>query len=324
MIEPPGGGVGLSAVSAAAQATLVQRVQLLGDEGTRIVGVSADHLSVHMLRPYTNWEDFRPRILSAVDAYKKIARPEGINRFGLRYVNRITIDTETPDLGLYFSEPPIFPVFKHPARMTGFLERKEATFSDKPIRAVVTFADTGVKPAKHRELSSGCGRTLDVDRSPFPIDQDRQNAGRVEGSPTEMFLNPSSPMVHESYSMLYELLPSGSANASLIPVLKTDLISHSLVSVNATRDTHSALPAQPTVPVVRLNISGAIDDLLRVVASFTELASEASRQISLTPTPAMGVGNMDPWTEKKLRRIGLIEKKYRDGLDREQQRTGKT
>ncbi len=141
VIEPPGGGVGLSAVSAAAQATLVQRVQFLGDEGTRIVGVSADHLSVHMLRPYTNWEDFRPRILSAVDAYKKIARPEGINRFGLRYVNRITIDTETPDLGLYFSEPPIFPVFKHPARMTGFLERKEATFSDKPIRAVVTFAD---------------------------------------------------------------------------------------------------------------------------------------------------------------------------------------
>jgi uncharacterized protein (TIGR04255 family) len=36
------------------------RVQLLAEKGTRIVGISQDQLSVHMLRPYTQWEDFRP------------------------------------------------------------------------------------------------------------------------------------------------------------------------------------------------------------------------------------------------------------------------
>ena len=46
-----------------------QRVQFLGEGGTRIVGVGADQLSVHMLRPYTGWESFRPQIHQALDAY---------------------------------------------------------------------------------------------------------------------------------------------------------------------------------------------------------------------------------------------------------------
>ena len=68
------------------------RVQLLAEKGTRIIGIGTDQLSVHMLRPYTKWEEFQPRIMQALDAYREVASPEGVTRLGLRYINRIVIN----------------------------------------------------------------------------------------------------------------------------------------------------------------------------------------------------------------------------------------
>lgn len=117
------------------------RVQLLAKGGTRIVGVGADQLSVHMLRPYTEWEDFRPRITEALLAYREVAEPEGISRVGLRYINRISLEGSSPDLAKYFRFPPHLPEVEPSTRMLAFFDRKEAEFLDKPIRIVVTFAD---------------------------------------------------------------------------------------------------------------------------------------------------------------------------------------
>ena len=74
-----------------------QRVQLLAENGTRIVGVSADRLSVHMLRPYSDWEEFSARIMRALNAYREVASPEAGSRIGLRYINRITIGSDKVD-----------------------------------------------------------------------------------------------------------------------------------------------------------------------------------------------------------------------------------
>jgi uncharacterized protein (TIGR04255 family) len=119
------------------------RVQLLAEGGTRIVGVGPDQITVHMLRPYTQWEDFRPKIWQALAAYREVAEPEGIARVGLRYINRITLDRVVPvtELGTYFMIPPRLPETGPPTRMLAFFNRKEAEFLDKPIRIVVTFAD---------------------------------------------------------------------------------------------------------------------------------------------------------------------------------------
>lgn len=118
-----------------------QRVQFLGEGGTRIVGVGVDQLSVHMLRPYGGWENFRPQIHQALDAYRKIAEPEGITRIGLRYINKITIKAPHDDLAAYFTIPPKFPRIDSATRLLAFFNRKEAQFLDQPIRIVVTFAD---------------------------------------------------------------------------------------------------------------------------------------------------------------------------------------
>ena len=146
------------------------RVQLLAENGTRIVGISEDQLSVHMLRPYTKWEDFRPRIMKALAAYREIASPEGVTRLGLRYINRIVISESNPELSEYFTVPPKFPQVEPPTRILAFFNRKETEFLDKSIRIVVTFADIEPKPSENASY------LLDLDiiwirtDDPIPLD----------------------------------------------------------------------------------------------------------------------------------------------------------
>ena len=75
------------------------KVQLFTKPGTRMVGVGPDVLSIHMLRPYQDpldsekggWEEFRPRIVDALNAYREVASPSGVDRVGVRYINKILV-----------------------------------------------------------------------------------------------------------------------------------------------------------------------------------------------------------------------------------------
>lgn len=79
------------------------KTQLVTEDGKRQVGVGKDVLSVHMLRPYqdplhpkqSGWDEFQPRIDRALNAYWNVIRPKGVNRVGIRYINKIVI----PQLG---------------------------------------------------------------------------------------------------------------------------------------------------------------------------------------------------------------------------------
>jgi uncharacterized protein (TIGR04255 family) len=147
------------------------RVQLLAEGGTKIVGVGAEQLSVHMLRPYSCWEDFLPRIGQALRAYRDVASPEGITRIGLRYINRILLEGPAPDLSEYFTIPPKLPPGGPETRMVAFFNRKEAEFLDKPIRIVITFAD--MEP----RVPEQSAYLLDIDilwmatGTPLPLDE---------------------------------------------------------------------------------------------------------------------------------------------------------
>ena len=75
------------------------KTQLVTEDGKRQVGVGKDVLSVHMLPPYqdplfpeqSGWDEFLPRIEKALDAYWKVMQPKGVNRVGIRYINKIVI-----------------------------------------------------------------------------------------------------------------------------------------------------------------------------------------------------------------------------------------
>jgi uncharacterized protein (TIGR04255 family) len=129
-------------------------VQLVAEKGTRLVGIGEDQLTVHMLRPYSKWEDFRPRIVQAIEAYRDTVNPEGVNRIGLRYINRIAVPEENPELGDYFTIPPKFPAVEPATKVLAFFNRKEVEYIDKPIRIVVTFADWTPNRRRRRRSSS--------------------------------------------------------------------------------------------------------------------------------------------------------------------------
>ncbi len=72
------------------------RVQLVTENEKRIVGIGPNVLSVHMLRPYqdtrlhaekSGWDEFQLRIVKALETYWKVAKPEGVKRIGVRYIN---------------------------------------------------------------------------------------------------------------------------------------------------------------------------------------------------------------------------------------------
>ncbi len=70
---------------------IAQRVQFLNDDGSRLVSVGPNVLSVNVLRPYDGWEQFRSRIEKALHAYTEVAQPIGVKRVGVRYLNKIVV-----------------------------------------------------------------------------------------------------------------------------------------------------------------------------------------------------------------------------------------
>ncbi|MYF20208.1 MAG: TIGR04255 family protein, partial [Synechococcus sp. SB0677_bin_5] len=85
-------------------------VQLLSKNQKRMVGVGPNRLTIHMLKPYQDpdieidgWEDFKSRIEVALNAYWDVAKPEGICRVGIRYINKIIIPGQEADIKEYFS-----------------------------------------------------------------------------------------------------------------------------------------------------------------------------------------------------------------------------
>jgi len=64
-------------------------------DGSSLLVVGRDLLSVNALQPYQGWAAFRERIAGALDTYKHAAQPKGVKRVGVRYINQILIPKES-------------------------------------------------------------------------------------------------------------------------------------------------------------------------------------------------------------------------------------
>ena len=78
-------------------------IQFLREDGRVLVQVGENLLSVNHLKPYPTWKDFLPMVRDSFDIYAKVAKPTGIKRMGLRYINRIEFPDAKVELGDYFS-----------------------------------------------------------------------------------------------------------------------------------------------------------------------------------------------------------------------------
>lgn len=82
--------------------TTANRVRFRSAGGEALVQVGEHLLSANHLAPYPTWEAFRPMVLEAFEVYRSVAAPTGIDRVGLRYINRISIPGDTVELEDYF------------------------------------------------------------------------------------------------------------------------------------------------------------------------------------------------------------------------------
>ncbi|GAA6620650.1 TIGR04255 family protein [Scytonema sp. NUACC26] len=125
--------------------TVTQRVTKLlfpSANATRLVGVGPDVLSIHILRPYEGWDEFRGRISQAFDVYLEVVKPVGVKRTALRYINRIVIpEKQDIDLSQYFTIYPQVPDGIS-TRVSAFLNRTELIYEDLPIELALTLSDT--------------------------------------------------------------------------------------------------------------------------------------------------------------------------------------
>ncbi len=67
------------------------RMRFRRNDGSALVQVGQDNLTVNHLTPYSGWPQYREMIAMAFSAYQNVAAPVGLSQIALRYINRIDI-----------------------------------------------------------------------------------------------------------------------------------------------------------------------------------------------------------------------------------------
>jgi len=88
------------------QVKTADRMQFLRDDERALIQVGPNLLAINHLKPYPTWQEFLPLIRQGFDAYLAAANPKGIQRIGLRYINRMEIPGERIELEDYFEFRP--------------------------------------------------------------------------------------------------------------------------------------------------------------------------------------------------------------------------
>ncbi len=76
--------------------------QFLREDGTALVQVGPNLLAINHLRPYPGWATFLPIIADVLAKYREVAEPRGLQRIGLRYVNRFLFEGPRVELEDFF------------------------------------------------------------------------------------------------------------------------------------------------------------------------------------------------------------------------------
>jgi len=88
------------------QVLTTDRVQFLREDEKALIQLGPNLLAVNHLRPYPTWQEFLLLIREGFDAYLDVANPKGIQRVGLRYINRVEIPSQRIQLEDYFEFRP--------------------------------------------------------------------------------------------------------------------------------------------------------------------------------------------------------------------------
>lgn len=102
--------VELGKEAAATRMTEVEpRSRFLSPDGSRMVQVGRDLLVINQLKPYPRFEDWHPLVGEMLQHYRSVASPDGVQKIGLRYINRITVPETGHPMESYFQMYPQVP-----------------------------------------------------------------------------------------------------------------------------------------------------------------------------------------------------------------------
>ncbi len=82
--------------------------QFLSEDEKTLVQIGPDILTINMLKPYQNWDIFYSCIKMAFDSTIKNGDTYRLKRIGLRYINKINLNTTNLDLDEHFNLTPQF------------------------------------------------------------------------------------------------------------------------------------------------------------------------------------------------------------------------
>ncbi len=118
-------------------------------DGRYVYQARVDGFTISQLPRYSKWKDFRAEAARYWERYQEIARPLGVARAGLRYVNRIDVPTEQSqdrlDVDEYLLTAPKI-AQNLPQLMQGFFMQIVLPFPGTEHRATIT--ETIIPPAR--------------------------------------------------------------------------------------------------------------------------------------------------------------------------------
>jgi uncharacterized protein (TIGR04255 family) len=139
-----------------------ERALFFNEDRNAFIQVGARMLAVNCLRPYPEWPGFRGHVNQGLAALKEIVDVRGVNRLGLRYINRIEIpngpDSGTVNLDAYFDCRP-FLGSRLPQEMAGFLLGVLLPFEAGRDNCKIVLSGTVAEKPNHQAFS------LDIDYS---------------------------------------------------------------------------------------------------------------------------------------------------------------
>ncbi|MCX6670189.1 MAG: TIGR04255 family protein [Methanothrix sp.] len=116
--------------------------RFLSEDKKKLIQVGPRILSINRLKPYHSWSDFKSQINYAFQKLNERVELKGVQRIGLRYVNKIEIPTEQGkvDLEKYFDFRP-FCGPNLPQSHANFIAGCLFTYSDERDRCQVQLTD---------------------------------------------------------------------------------------------------------------------------------------------------------------------------------------
>lgn len=109
----------------------IGRMQFLNDQESLLVQVGPNIFSINHLKPYTAWANFRSVINDKLHIYVDVAKPQRLERIGLRYVNRIEMSADQVELDDYFTIMPRVPPLL-PQVFESFMQQVVVHYEDPP------------------------------------------------------------------------------------------------------------------------------------------------------------------------------------------------